>query len=226
MAEAPSTARQLSSTSEGVSPRRRALPDAGRRSFGVCRLPAARTAVPHRQSRHRVGCATQPDYRAGWDRAPNLRQRRACARGLQRPGSEWRPSAAGTGGVPHGHCAVQRRGWCLGVAVSPRVAEARAPGAGGAGRGGEVSRATRHRWGGRVRRGVGSRSVVLWSGGAWWGGGWRGVKAQLGASSRAQQGRAGDGFQLPLRFSFQPRLTPSVRLQNCLSTAMYGRMKP
>jgi len=29
--------------------------------------------------------------------------------------------------------------------------------------------------------------------------------------SQAEQSRAGDGLQLTLRFSFQPRLTPGVR---------------
>ena len=65
-----------------------------------------------------------------------------------------------------------------------------------------VARATQHRCGGRVRRGAGSRSVVPWSGGVWWGGGWRGVKARPGANSRAQQGRAGDGCSFRFASAF------------------------
>ena len=63
----------------------------------------------------------------------------------------------------------------------------------------ERSRAPRH------------RCVVGGSGeGLWWGG-----QAQPGASSRAQQGRAGDCLQPPLvpRCGFRQRLTPSVRRQ-------------
>ena len=129
----------------------------------------------------------------------------------RRPG--WRPSAACAGGVPHVHSAIQRRGRRLGVAAQPLASEARgrsrralgpegSPRVGRGGRGAE-SRGPR---GGVPCPPAPGRGVRVWRGGVGWG-----VKAKPGARSRAQQGRAGDGFQLPLRFSFQPRLTPSVR---------------
>ena len=52
-------------------------------------------------------------------------------------------------------------------------------------------------------------------------GGWerpvgvRGHARGTSGTSGAEPGRAGDGLQPPLRFSFQPRLTPSVRLLIC-----------
>jgi hypothetical protein len=152
------------------------------------------------------------------------RQRRACARGRQRsgvwvasltclaqssaavcpwrwPSSRWRQRRGRRGWS----CSAWGPGGTWRVVRGGQVAASRGP------RGG-VPRHPAPVCGVRVQRGAGSRRVVPWSGGVLWGGGGRGVKAQPGASSRAQPGRAGDGGQRPLRSRCPPRLTPSVRL--------------
>jgi len=66
------------------------------RSSGVCRLPAARKAVPHRQGRHRAGWATRPGKRDGWDRSPSPQAEAglcAWAAAALRPGGSPRPQA-------------------------------------------------------------------------------------------------------------------------------------
>jgi hypothetical protein len=109
MAAVPPTARKLSSTWEGLAPRRGAPPDAGWRSSGAGWLPIARKAGPHRQSRHRAECATQPGKRDGWDRARSPQAEAGlCA---------WAAEVRRPGGVPHVPRSVQRRGLSLEVAV-------------------------------------------------------------------------------------------------------------
>src|SRR6266700_6453793 len=61
-----------------------------------------------------------------------------------------------------------------------------------------------------VRRGYPAGAGLPTRGGVVQGGVMGEGTARPGTRARAQQGRAGDGCQLPLRFSFQPRLTPSV----------------